>query len=156
VGEIILIDSISGLNSFVRPPPISKMSESQKGTVQRILTEYNSENLSAVDAQSINEAFRAEGIRPSADLKSEIEAAGFDVSALRPSGSQVGMGNDGPPPPPPQGYKDESALDALIKILKESEYQAEILDKNALQEISEKFREAGFSSSNKSLISIAV
>ena len=51
---------------------------------QEILSEYDSENLSKRDIKSINDAFVAKGIRPSADLKSEIEAAGFDPEVLKP------------------------------------------------------------------------
>ncbi|HHZ89282.1 TPA: YHYH protein [Candidatus Poribacteria bacterium] len=61
-------------------PP--QLSASQRMATQEILSEYDSENLSKSDIKSISDAFVAEGIRPSSDLKSEIEAAGFDPEVI--------------------------------------------------------------------------
>ena len=67
-----MITNVSSPNPSVGQlfgPP--KLSASQRMAAQEILSEYDSENLSKSDIKSINDAFVAEGIRPSSDLKSE-------------------------------------------------------------------------------------
>ncbi|MCW8916295.1 MAG: hypothetical protein OQK24_10655 [Magnetovibrio sp.] len=92
-----MLESVSGLASaYGRPIAPQRLSDSQKTAVQDILSEFDASNLSAEDAEAINAAFRAEGIKPSADLKSTIEAAGFDANELRPPGGPEGGG--GRPP----------------------------------------------------------
>ena len=102
-----MVDQISGSSSLaLRPIEPQRLTGSQRSSVQDILADFDAEEVSEADAVAIREKFRAEGIRPSADLRSEIEAAGFDVDDLRPPGGPGGAGgpgggHHGPPPPPP-------------------------------------------------------
>jgi len=64
----------------------------QRSSIQSILSKYNADNLSLEDAKAINQAFKAEGIRPSWGMKVTIEAAGFDTGALKPQGGPEGAG----------------------------------------------------------------
>lgn len=138
--------SVSNYGRVFTPPSLS---ESQKTSVNKILADFDSEAISEGEVEAIHEAFRAEGIRPSADLRSAIEAAGFDAEALRPTGGPNGAG--GPPPPPPSS--DEDAVSALIEILED--YEDQTLDEAALSQIQNRFQEAGYSP-RQSFISIDV
>ena len=69
-----MITNASSPNPFVGQlfgPP--QLSASQRMATQEILSEYDSENLSKSDIKSINDAFVAKGIRPSADLKAKLK-----------------------------------------------------------------------------------
>jgi len=131
-----LSGSVAAYGRQVAPPTLS---ESQKSSVQGILSGYDAENLSKEDVQAIRAAFRAEGIRPSRDLKNAIEASGFDASELRSKGGPHGAGGHRPPPPP---EAEEDAVSALLEILED--YEDETLDQNALTEIQSKLQEAGY------------
>jgi len=131
----IISGSVSNYGRAFAPPSLS---DSQKTSVNNILADFDSEAISDADIEAIHEAFRVEGIRPSADLRSAIEAAGFDAEALRPSGGPKGA--DGPPSPPPPS--DEDAVSALIEILED--YEDQTLDEAALSQIQDRFQEAGY------------
>jgi len=137
-----MLDSLSGfVSSYGRPSASLDLLASQRTSVQNILAEYKAENLSKDDAQAIRAAFRAEGIRPSAELKSVIEASGFDVSALKPRSGPHGAGGD--PPPPPPFDDEENVIATLLDILED--YENKTLDETALSQIQEKLQEAGYS-----------
>jgi hypothetical protein len=100
------------------------MNESQKTAVQKVLSNYDSENLSSNDAKEISNSFKELGITPSSDLRQTIEDAGFDADAIRDmSGtSQAMMGAEGkqpPPPPPPPQQNNEEEQSILEEILAE-------------------------------------
>jgi hypothetical protein len=147
-----VIDEISGSISAsmiggMQAP--QQMSDSQRSTVQKTLASFDANNLSAEDIKSIHKTFRSEGIRPSAGLKAEIEAAGFDTQALRSAGGTRGVGHL----PPPAKREDEEMLATFLELLEE--YQDQKLDEKALQEIKDKWLEAGNSVGN-SFVSITV
>ena len=149
-----MIDEISGAISAsmmggIQPP--QQMSDSQRNTVKKTLASFDANNLSAEDIKSIHKTFRSEGIRPSAELKAEIEAAGFDTKAMRSAGGTRGVGHSPPPPPPKQ--EDEESLSTFLELLEE--YQDQKLDEKTLQEIKDKWLEAGNSVGN-SFVSITV
>jgi len=152
--DITMIDEISGAISAsmmggIQPP--QQMSDSQRNTVKKTLASFDANNLSAEDIKSIHKTFRSEGIRPSAELKAEIEAAGFDTKAMRSAGGTRGVGHSPPPPPPKQ--EDEESLSTFLELLEE--YQDQKLDEKTLQEIKDKWLEAGNSVGN-SFVSITV
>lgn len=136
-----MLDSISGYASVVNRPTLPQaLTGNQKSAVQSILSEYDAENLSAEDAEAINEAFHAEGIRPSAALRGTIEAEGFDVSDLRPSGGPKGGGGHPPPPPPPNV---DDVISTMLDVLEE--YEGQKLDAADISNIQDKLQEAGYS-----------
>jgi hypothetical protein len=63
--------------------PSSPLTDEQKKTVQDILSNYDADNITATDAQSIFEKFKDAGITPTKGLKEAIESAGFDADNLR-------------------------------------------------------------------------
>ncbi|MBT3660944.1 MAG: hypothetical protein HOA30_00760 [Rhodospirillaceae bacterium] len=142
-----MVDQISGSSSLaLRPIEPQRLTGSQRSSVQDILADFDAEEVSEADAVAIREKFRAEGIRPSADLRSEIEAAGFDVDDLRPPGGPGGAGgpgggHHGPPPPPPPKNEGSDALLTLLDILES--YEGETLSSSNINDIQQKFQEAG-------------
>jgi hypothetical protein len=98
------------------------MSGSQRGLVQNTLAKFDANNLSAADIKFIQKTFRFEGIRPSAELKAEIKAAGFDLEAMRSATGPRGVGNP-PPPPPKQEDEDKEMLSTFLELLEEYQDQ---------------------------------
>ena len=139
-----MIDAISGsisssmLGGMQSP---QQMSGSQRGLVQNTLAKFDANNLSAANIKSIQKTFRSEGIRPSAELKAEIEAAGFDVEAMRSGVGPRGVGDPPPPPPPKQKDEDKEMLSTFLELLEE--YQDQKIDEKALQELKDKWLEIG-------------
>ncbi len=78
------------------------ISSSQEETISSVLANYDADNLSESDAQSIVAAFKEAGIQPSAELASAMEESGFDAQEV---GTLAGVGaaQGGTPPPPPSG-----------------------------------------------------
>lgn len=132
-----------------------KLTGDQNKLIEELLSDYDSGNLSDSDIQAINDTFREQGIVPSGDLKTAIEAAGFDPSELKPPRGARGPGGAGGhhPPPPPPTESSEETVNAFLELL--SEYEGETLDANNLQEIQEKWTQAGYSTSGSFISVIA-
>jgi len=131
-----------------------KLSSDQNKLIEELLSDYDSGSLSDSDIQAINDTFREQGIVPSGDLKTAIEAAGFDPAELKPPKDARGPGGAGghhPPPPPPPTESSEETINAFLELL--SEYEGETLNANNLQDIQEKWTQAGYSTSG-SFISV--
>lgn len=92
------MSSVSGISGslpqvntfqFQRPPMANyKMTDEQKDQLQDILSNYDVENMTDEDKQSLMEEIRDAGIKPGDDLKTALEDAGVEMA---------------PPPPPPDG-----------------------------------------------------
>ncbi len=91
------IDSIGAIGStgmMPPPPPMGRtqaLTDDQKTQLTEILSNYDAENMTETDIQSMRDDIRSAGIRPGEELKSILEDSGFEV---------------GPPqggPPPMQG-----------------------------------------------------
>lgn len=80
VDQINGMGQISGMHHQFKSQPLT---ETQKSSVQDILSKYDSANVTREDAQSIFQSFKDAGIRPSRELRDMITAAGFDAEALR-------------------------------------------------------------------------
>jgi hypothetical protein len=80
------------------PPPVSQqlepLTDQQRSTVKSILSRYIPTSLTAEDARSVNEAFRAAGLRNGPALRNAVKDAGFDPEAI---------GRLAPPPSRPNG-----------------------------------------------------
>ncbi len=59
-----------------------RLSEAQKTQVTEILKSYDAENLSSDDVLAIREAFKSAKIPPGRDLRSVVEAAGWQMTQL--------------------------------------------------------------------------
>ena len=82
-----------------------KLSDEQKETIDSILADYDSSELSEQDAKDIVSAFQEVGISPSRDFADTLETAGFDAREI---GELAGVtppsrGEGGAPPPPQNG-----------------------------------------------------
>ncbi|WP_076925423.1 hypothetical protein [Pseudoalteromonas sp. EB27] len=138
-----MINSISGSSaSFIsqQSSQASKLTTEQSDFVKETLAEFNAENLSAEDAQSIQAAFKEQGIEPTkelADLMSELE---FDAKSIGDAGRVEGQR----PPPPPQNSLESVDTDEVVSYLDEllTEYSSQLSDEDKesiLASVQEKF-----------------
>ena len=92
-----MINSI-GSSSTMRPPIPQQsqvLTDEQKETVNGILSNYDSSNMSEADVESMKAELKDAGIKPSEDLKGMMEEAGFEVPER--SGPQGAKGKGKPP-----------------------------------------------------------
>lgn len=82
--------TFSGINSVIakdRPPrqekEVDALTDEQVKTVKTILSDYDSDALTATDAKAIHEAFREAKIPGGKALDSAVDDAGFDSKKLR-------------------------------------------------------------------------
>lgn len=76
-----MISSVSNSYSMNRivQQPNQQLTDSQKETVNSILSNYDSSNMTKTDFESMRTEFEDAGIRPSEDLKGIMEDAGFEL-----------------------------------------------------------------------------
>lgn len=70
----------------------STLSSSQQETISSVLENYDTDNLTAEDAESIVAAFKEAGIQPGSELESALEEAGFDANEI---GTLASVGPEG-------------------------------------------------------------
>ena len=101
-------------------PSGSEGISTSENTISSILSNYDADNLSQSDAQSIVAAFKEAGIQPSSDLASAMEEAGFDAQEV---GTLAGVGaaQGGMPPPPPSGGGSSSSAEEIFDVLDTNE-----------------------------------
>ncbi|MFA7289985.1 MAG: hypothetical protein WC055_14005 [Melioribacteraceae bacterium] len=94
-----MITSISNFSQMQKPmhPQSQPLTKEQKETVNSILANYESSNMSEVEVESMKAEFKNAGIKPSEDFKGILEEAGFEVSEK--SGPQGAKGGGRPKPP---------------------------------------------------------
>ena len=141
-------------------PPQQSLSEDQKQTVNDILAEYDSSNISQQDFKDIFQKFEDAGITGGESLKNTAEAAGFDFSANiqqaissgeglpnamgTPPGGQGGQGGTPPPPPPQQSSSSSEYSDMLSQLL--ADYESGDADQTDFEAFIESIKNANFSS----------
>lgn len=74
---------------------VGELSSSQLDTISSVLANYDANNLSESDAQSIVAAFQKAGIEPSEELASAMEEAGFDAQEIGTLAGVVAQGQAG-------------------------------------------------------------
>ena len=100
----------------------NSLSSTQLETISSVLENYDTDNLSQSDAQSIIAAFEDAGIEPSAELASAMEEAGFDAREIGDlAGGQSGGGGMPPPPPAEETDSISSLLDTLLNTEEDEE-----------------------------------
>jgi len=127
---IMSINAIS--SSQVFQPQTSSISESsslstdQKAFITDLLSQYDSESLSASDAQEIVKTLQEEGIEPSQAMESTMAASGFDAKEIGDLAG-VGKGGDGGRPmgPPPPKQEEMSSVSDLLESLLSSDDEDE-------------------------------
>ncbi|SMP86166.1 hypothetical protein SAMN06313540_10320 [Epsilonproteobacteria bacterium SCGC AD-308-E02] len=101
----------------------SSLSTDQQAFIADLLSQYDSESLSASDAQEIVKALQEAGIEPSKAMESTMAASGFDAKEI---GDLAGVGKGdgaGRPmgPPPPKKEEMSSVSDLLESLLSSDE-----------------------------------
>jgi len=137
-----MINNIGSSSNFVtqQSSQASVLTQEQTDFVKETLAEFDAENLSAEDAQSIQAAFQEQGISPTkelADLMGELE---FDAKSIGDAGRPEGQR----PPPPPQNSLESVDTDEVVSYLDEllSEYSNQLSDEDKesiLSSVQEKF-----------------
>lgn len=119
-----MINSVSS-NTPPPPPPRSSnsddsLTDEQSTLLSDTLSEYDPDNLTTSDAETIMESLYEAGISPGQGLESAMSELGFDAKAIGDLGHQSG-GDMPPPPPPPQQSSEEitSMADYLTELLEE-------------------------------------
>ena len=91
----------------------AKLTTEQSDFVKETLAQFDAENLTSDDAQSIQAAFKEQGIEPTkelADLMGELE---FDAKSIGDAGRAEGQR----PPPPPQNSLESVDTDEVVSYL---------------------------------------
>lgn len=164
------VSGASSMNSMMmssmqnQRPPQQNLTEDQKQTVNDILAEYDSSNISQQDFKDIFQKFEDAGISGGESLKNTAEAAGFDFSSNieqaissgedlpsvmgpPPGGGQGGPGGQAgmPPPPPPQESSSSSEYsDMLTQLL--ADYESGDADQTDFEAFIESIKNSSFSS----------
>ncbi|KAA1156371.1 hypothetical protein EU508_20000 [Pseudoalteromonas fuliginea] len=117
----------------------AKLTTEQSDFIKETLAQFDTENLTSDDAQSIQAAFKEQGIAPTkelADLMGELE---FDAKSIGDAGRAEGQH-----PPPPQNSLESVDTDEVVSYLDEllTEYSNQLSDEDKesiLASVQEKF-----------------
>ena len=117
VGNISTNTSIMASQQTTSQSNSNGLTTEQQETLTKVLSEFDSSNLSESDAQSIVNSFKEAGIEPSSALAEAMEAEGFDAKEVGDlAGGPRGSGGM-PPPPPPNQEEEESTISSLLDTL---------------------------------------
>ncbi len=111
------MSSISASGYAMSTTVNTTMTARQQSTVADILASVDPRAATSNDLAGIREALQDASVRPSPQLASMIEAAGFSAEKI----GQAGQGPTMRPPPPPSGGANPAMLDALDSLLREGE-----------------------------------
>ncbi|MFN7613344.1 MAG: hypothetical protein ACK5ZH_02960 [Alphaproteobacteria bacterium] len=120
-----------------------ELSATQRTNLDKILEKYDGANFTAEDFAELGSELKSAGIRPSAEVKSAIEAKGINIDQYVSASGQT-------PPPPPQtsgttGTSSNSSseegglLDQLLSSL-ESDDEASTSLNSAIYDFVQKYR----------------
>jgi len=137
-----MINSISGSASYMpqQSSQAAKLTTQQSDFVKETLSEFDPENLTSDDAQSIQAAFEEQGIAPTKELAELMGELEFDAKSIgdasRPEGQR--------PPPPPQNSLEQVNTDDVVSYLDEllEQYSSQLNDEDKdsiLSAVQEKF-----------------
>ncbi len=114
------MSSISASGYAMSTTVNTTMTARQQSTVADILASVDPRSATTDDLIGIREALQDANVRPSAQLASVIEAAGFSAEEIGSAGHEPSM-RPPPPPPPPAMGADTALLDALDSLLQDAE-----------------------------------
>ncbi|MEI6893795.1 MAG: hypothetical protein V5789_04000 [Colwellia sp.] len=117
-----MISSVSSGMSMPPPPPNTEqnLTTDQQTLISETLSEYDVDNLSEADAQSIIDTFAEADIQPGAALETALSDAGFDAKSIGELANVSTEGNRPPPPPPKQSDDEISSMaDYLTELMEE-------------------------------------
>lgn len=93
----------------------NRMTDSQKTSLQEIISNYDSDNFSQKDFEAMEDELKSAGIGRTREAKSMLEDAGFDITQYAKNGPGAGQGPGGPPQG--QGGLNLQALQSFQEIL---------------------------------------
>ncbi|MFK2821959.1 hypothetical protein ACH5BK_03140 [Arcobacter sp. YIC-80] len=119
-----MIDSLSALGSYsytsqsTNKNTSESLSLEQQETIQNILSNYDSSNLTNADASDIVNAFKEANIQPSKSFENTLDSLGFDAKQIGDLAGVTPHGQGGmPPPPPPPKESEDEISDILAELL---------------------------------------
>ena len=112
-----MINSVSSGANFqpMQRPQAEPLTSEQTELMNETLAQFDPENLTAEDAQSIMQTFMDAGIQPGQEMEAIMAEAGFDAAEVGELGRPEGERPPGPPPPPPSGNSLEQVDEELAK-----------------------------------------
>lgn len=142
-----MINSVSSGANFqpMQRPQAEPLTSEQTELMNETLAQFDPENLTAEDAQSIMQTFMDAGIQPGQKMEAIMAEAGFDAAEVGELGRPEGERPPGPPPPPPSGNSleqvdSEEVVSYLDELLAQYSDQLGEEDKEAiLASVQEKF-----------------
>ena len=142
-----MINSVSSGANFqpMQRPQAEPLTSEQTELMNETLAQFDPENLTAEDAQSIMQTFMDAGIQPGQEMEAIMAEAGFDAAEVGELGRPEGERPPGPPPPPPSGNSleqvdTEEVVSYLDELLAQYSDQLGEEDKEAiLASVQEKF-----------------
>jgi len=134
------INSSSAIFTSQQNSQTTKLTTDQSNFVKETLAEFDANNLTAEDAQSIQAAFKEQGITPSKELADLMGELDFDAKSIGDAGRAEGQR----PPPPPQNSLESVDTDEVVSYLDEllTEYSSQLSDddkESILASVQEKF-----------------
>ena len=115
---------INSVSSGMSMPPVrteQSLTSDQQSLISETLAQFDADNLSDIDAASINEAFSQAGIQPGKALEAAMTELGFDAKSIGEQGN-VQQGGQRPPPPPSQSTEEISSMVEYLTELMEEKY----------------------------------
>ena len=142
-----MINSVSSGANFqpMQRPQAEPLTSEQTELMNETLAQFDPENLTAEDAQSIMQTFMDAGIQPGQEMEAIMAEAGFDAAEVGELGRPEGERPPGPPPPPLSGNSleqvdSEEVVSYLDELLAQYSDQLGEEDKEAiLASVQEKF-----------------
>ena len=117
-----MINSVSSGANFqpMQRPKAEPLTSEQTELMNETLAQFDPENLTAEDAQSIMQTFMDAGIQPGQEMEAIMAEAGYDAAEVGELGRPEGERPPGPPPPPPSGNSLEQVdSEAVVSYLDE-------------------------------------
>lgn len=143
-GSVQGMMGLMGMGKAGGPRGGTDLTDAQKTQIQKILADYDPENITEATAREIFQKFSDAGIEPGRGMKEAIEGAGFDAEGLRelgmPSEFQKASGGHRGEMRQMPAITDEQKT-TVSDIL--SEYDPENLAEADVRSILQAFREAG-------------
>ncbi|MEM7389870.1 MAG: hypothetical protein AAF347_08510 [Pseudomonadota bacterium] len=141
-----MINSVSSGANFqpMQRPQAEPLTSEQTELMNETLAQFDPENLTAEDAQSIMQTFMDAGIQPGQEMEAIMAEAGFDAAEVGELGRPEGERPPGPPPPPSGNSLEQVDSEEVVSYLDEllAQYSDQLgeEDKEAiLASVQEKF-----------------
>ncbi|MEI8644896.1 hypothetical protein P4S60_04475 [Pseudoalteromonas sp. Hal040] len=140
-----MINSVSSGANFqpMQRPQAEPITSEQTELMNETLAQFDPENLTAEDAQSIMQTFMDAGIQPGQEMEAIMAEAGFDAAEVGELGRPEGERPPGPPPPSGNSLEQvdtEEVVSYLDELLAQYSDQLGEEDKEAiLASVQEKF-----------------